>query len=171
MRKTITNIASLFCLISLMAFNANAQKFGYVNSTEILAELPAIKSADSELEAYQQQLVTKGEQMVKSFEANYTKLAEQAQAGTLSNVQMQQKEAELSQEQQTIQAYEVEIQNKLLKKREELYQPILENVNNVLKAMGDEGGYTMIFDSSTGGILHADDTNDLTSTLKSKLGI
>ncbi len=171
MRKTLTNIGSILCLICLMTFNANAQKFGYVNSTEILAQLPAIKSADSELEAYQKQLIAKGEQMVKSFEAKYKTVAEQAQAGTLSNVQMQQKEQELGQEQQNIQAYEVEIQNKILKKREELYQPILENVNNVLKAMGDDGGYTMIFDSSTGGILHAAEANDLTAALKSKLGI
>lgn len=171
MRKSIMNMACIAGLICLMGFSAQAQKFGYVNSTLILSELPAIKSADSELEAYQKQLVSKGETMVSSFEQKYKSYAEQAQAGTLSSVQMQQKEQELATEQQSIQAYELEIQNKLLKKREDLYQPILDNVNKVLTAMGDEGGYTMIFDSSTGGILHAAESNDLTEALRAKLGI
>lgn len=158
----------MICLVSL---SAQAQKFGYVNSTLILSELPAIKAADSELEAYQKQLISKGEGMVSSFEKKYKTYAEQAQAGTLSSVQMQQKEQELATEQQSIQAYELEMQQKLLQKRETLYQPILDNVNSELTKMGDEGGYTMIFDSSTGGILHAAESNDLTASLKSRLGL
>ena len=171
MRKSIMNIACIAGLICMMSFSAQAQKFGYVNSTLILSELPAIKSADSELEAYQKQLITKGETMVTSFETKYKTYAEQAQAGTLSSVQMQAKEQELAAEQQAIQAYEVEMQNKILQKRETLYQPILNNVNDELTAMGDEGGYTMIFDSSTGGILHAAEANDLTTALKARLGL
>ncbi len=171
MRKSIMNIACIAGLICMMSFSTQAQKFGYVNSTLILSELPAIKSADSELEAYQKQLISKGETMVTSFEQKYRTLSEQAQAGTLSTVQMQAKEQELAAEQQAIQAYEVEMQTKILQKRETLYQPILDNVNKELIAMGDEGGYTMIFDSSTGAILHAAEANDLTSALKSRLGI
>ena len=165
------NVLCIAGMIFLMGFTAQAQKFGYVNSTLILSEHPGIKAADSELEAYQKQLIGKGESMVASFEQKYKAYAEQAQAGTLSQVQAQQKEQELATEQQTIQAYELEMQNKLLLKREELYQPILDKVNNVLSQMGDEGGYTMIFDSSTGGLLHADDSNDLTEALRAKLGM
>jgi len=37
--------------------------------------------------------------------------------------------------------------------------------------IGKEEGYTMIFDTSTGGLLFADETKDLLAKVKSKLGI
>ncbi len=162
------------CLCFVLAFaiqTVSAQKFGYVNSTQILAEHPDIKAADTELEAYQKQLIAKGEQMVKDFEKKYTDYMAQANGGTLSQVQMQQKETELGTEQQEIQQYEVEVQNKLLQKRQELYAPVLNKINSILESLGKEGGYTMIFDSSTGGLLHADESEDITTILKQKLGM
>ena len=109
--------------------------------------------------------------MVKKFETNYQALAKEAQEGVLSQVQMQKKEAELAEEQQKIQAFEVEVQNKILKTREELYSPILDEVKVILESIGKEQGYTMIFDSSGGTILHANDSENVMSQVKSKLGI
>ena len=77
----------------------------------------------------------------------------------------------MAQEQQAIQAYEVEVQNKLAAKKQELYQPILQKVQQVVDQYGKEQGYTMIFDASIGGILFADTADDLMPALKSKLGI
>ncbi len=168
-----TRIFTLLTLIAFLSFSfsANAQKFGYVNSTLILAEHPDIKSADSQLEAYQKQLISKGEQMVKDFESKYQSYMTQANGGTLSQVQMQQKETELATEQQQIQQYELEVQNNILKKREELYKPVLDKINSVLEALGKDGGYTMIFDSSAGGLLYASEAEDVTPQLRSKLGM
>ncbi len=161
----------LIGVLIMSAVSMNAQKFGYLNSAQLLAELPAVKSADSELETYQKQLMTNGESMVKKLETKYQAYAKEAQEGMLSQVQMQQKEAELGQEQQKIQAYEVEVQNKILTKREELYKPILDKVKVALEAIGKEEGYTMIFDSSAGTILHANESENLMTKVKSRLGI
>lgn len=171
MRISIIKSLSLCFILAVSIQSISAQKFGYVNSTQILAEHPEIKAADTELEAYQKQLVAKGEQMVKSFEQKYTDYMTQANGGTLSQVQMQQKETELGTEQQAIQQYEVEVQNKLLQKRQELYAPVLNKINSILESLGKEGGYTMIFDSSTGGLLHADESEDVTTLLRQKLGM
>lgn len=171
MKRNIITICSIVMLTVMTAFTASAQKFGYVNSTQILAEHPGIKSADSELEAYQKQLVSKGESMVKSFETKYQAYVQEAQGGTLSQVQMQQKESQLAEEQKAIQNYEVEVQQKILKKREDLYKPVLDKINSTLEALGKENGYTMIFDSSAGGLLYAAEGEDITSLLKSKLGM
>ena len=57
------------------------------------------------------------------------------------------------------------------KKREELYQPILDKVNNTIKKYGEDNGYTMIFDTSVGGILHGTESDNLLAALKTKLGI
>lgn len=57
-------LKSLFIGLALIAVSSlQAQKFGYINSAELLAEVPAVKAADSELETYQAQLVKSGEEL------------------------------------------------------------------------------------------------------------
>lgn len=164
--KLLTLVVVLFSVVAV-----NAQKFGYLNSTQLLAELPEVKSADSQLETYQKQLISSGEAMVKALDAKIQAYSKQAQEGTLSQVQMQQKEAELGAEQQKIQAYELEVQNKILKKREEVLQPIMDKVKTAIETVGKENGYTMIFDSNAGTILHADESENVLTLVKAKLGL
>jgi outer membrane protein len=167
--KTLKSIITALSLVLFLSVGLNAQKFGYVNSTQLLVDMPDVKSADSQLETYQKQLVSKGETMVKSFEAKYKAYIDKANAGTLSKIEMQKEEGALATEQQKIQQYELEVQQKILTKREELYKPILAKVQAAIDAVGADGGYTMIFDTSTGALLHADSNEDLTSKIKAKL--
>lgn len=153
------------------ANSLTAQKFGYVNSIQLLSELPEISAADEKIISYQNTLVSEGQTMVEAFEKNYQAYIEQAQAGTLSQVQQQQQEGELAMEQQKIQEYEYKVQTLVAMKREEIYAPILEKVRTTIQQVGAEEGYTMIFDSSVGGILSANDDDDILNKVKSKLGI
>jgi len=166
MKKTLTLIFAIAFVL-----NVQAQKFGYVNSQQVLLESPEIKAADAELQTFQQGLISQGETMVKSFEAKYNAYVNEANQGTLSKVQMQQKEGELGLEEQNIKKYELEVQQKILAKRDELYRPVLERIKNVLDKIGTENGYTMIFDSSAGGLLHALPGDDLMPLLRQKLGM
>lgn len=161
----------LLGLLMVAAVSVNAQKFGYVNSAQLLSELPAVQGAESELETFQKQMMSSGEAMVKKLEAKIQAYSKEAQEGLLSQVQMQKKEEELAAEQQKIQAFEVEVQNKILAKREELYAPILDKVKVAIEAVGADGGYTMIFDSSGGTILHANASEDVMAQVKTKLGL
>lgn len=159
------------CFSFLLCFGIQAQKFGYVNSTQLLMDMPEVKQADSQLEAYQKQLISKGESMVKTFEANYQAYVAEANTGNLSKVQMQSKEGALTTEQQNIAKYEQEVQQKLVLKREELYKPILAKVQTAIDAIGADESYTMIFDTSQGALIHANSSQDLMTKIKSKLGI
>jgi len=170
MKLNIRSITAIAALV-LVSLNINAQKFGYLNSALLLSEHPEIKAADSQLETYQKQLLASGETMVTSFQEKVAKYQKEAGEGLLSQVQMQQKEGELAQEQQKIQQYELEVQNKILAKRESLYQPILDKVKVALEAIGKENGYSMIFDASNGTILHANDSDDVMPLVKAKLGM
>lgn len=165
------NVLVLILISFLATQGMNAQKFGYVNSTAVLAEHPDIKAADQQLITFQNDEIAKGQKMVTDFEAKYQAYVQEANNGTLSQLQMQEKEAALAQEQQAIQKFEMEVQQSLVTKREELYAPILDRVRVTLEDMGKEMGYTFIFDSSAGVLLHATSSEDLTDQLKSKLGI
>jgi len=151
--------------------NVNAQKFGYLNSTELLLAHPDVKSADSNLQAYQAQLLKAGQKMATDFQKNYEAYAKEAQKGTLSKIQMQEREGKLTQEQNKIREYEIQMQQKLGQKREELYKPILDKIQNAINAVGKENGFTFIFDSGTGGILHAEDSENIIGLVKTKLGL
>lgn len=167
MKYTILTL--VFSFLSL--FSTHAQKFGYVNTQELLSNMTEMKLADNQVQAFQNELVSKGEEMVIKFETEYKAYMNEANGGTLSKVQMQQKESVLVAKQEEIKKYEVEIQQKVAAKREELYKPVIDKVKAEIQKLGKEGGYTIIFDSAPGMILHAADTENLLPVLKSKLGI
>ena len=162
---------STLILLFGITFQAHAQKYGHVNSSELIIALPEVKAADSELEAYQQNLLKKGEDMVAEFQKEYQAYGTKANAGELTGVQMQQQEAALSAKQQEIQRYEVEIQQLLAQKRQEVYQPILDKVTKIVQEVGKEMGYTMVFDSGSGGLLFVDESDDLMPVVRQRLGI
>ncbi|MBK8668445.1 MAG: OmpH family outer membrane protein [Saprospiraceae bacterium] len=137
----------------------------------MLSGMAEMKLADNQVQALQNDLITKGEALVIKFEADYKAYMAEAQGGTLSKVQMQQKEEVLVAKQDEIKKYEAEIQQKVSMKKEELYKPIIEKVKSEIEKLGKEGGYTMIFDSSGGVLLHAAESENLMPVLKTKLGI
>jgi outer membrane protein len=161
----------IFALSFVFITSTNAQKFGYINSTELLLAHPDVKSADSKLQDYQNQLLQKGQTMANTFQKHYEEYVKKANAGTLSKLQMQEEETKLTQEQNSIRQYEVDMQQKLAQKREELYKPILDKIQKAINEIGKENNYTFIFDAGTGGILHAVESDNIINLVKAKLGI
>ena len=159
-------------LIAALFFSAStiAQKFAHINSQQLLVDSPLVKTADSQLQTFQEGLITKGQDMVKAFEADYKKYVADVDAGSLNKIQMGQREAELGKTQEAIQKYELEVQQKIAAKREELYKPILDKAKVAIDAIGKEGNYTMIFDTGTNGLLFALETEDILPQVKAKLG-
>lgn len=150
----------------------NAQKYGHLNSGNLLAEMPAVKAADKQMEAYQKELIAAGEKMATAFQEKLSVYMKKANAGELSQVQDQQEQAKLQQEQQKIAKYEQEIVAKMQEKRQELLAPILQKVDAAIKAIGEEQGYAMIFDTSViNAVLFAKDSDDITAVVKTKLGM
>jgi len=169
--KSILNYTLIAVLTIASITGLSAQKFAHINSQLLMVELPEVKTADVEIQTYQEGLMKKGQEMVQAFEAKYLAYAEKANQGELNKIQMQQMEGELGKEQQAIQTYEGEVQRMLVAKRESLYQPIIDKVKAAIEQVGKEGGYTMIFESGSGALVHAADSEDIMSLVKSKLGM
>ena len=161
-------------VIMIIAFfvvqNSNAQKLGFINSTELLLMHPQVKNADSLLNVYQNELMIAGQKLVDQFQKNYDDYMKEANSGNLSKIQMAEKETALTEEQNKIRDYETEMQQKILKKREDLYKPILDKIQMAINEVGIENQYTFIFDSGTGGILFADKGDNVIDLVKAKLG-
>ena len=159
-------------IISCLSISLFAQKVGHVNTGLLLEGMAEVKSANSQLEAFQKQLVSKGQAMVQGLQTEYNAFVAEAQKGTMAPKIQQEKQAALQAKQQEIAKYEQEVQAKIGAKQEELLTPILTKVDNAIKAVGKEGGYLFIFDESVPNtILFADESLDLTSAVKAKLGM
>lgn len=164
-------IALILFVVVGVQINAQ-QKFGHLNSSQLLTEMQEIKTANTELETYQKQLMSKGQKMLTDLQAKVQAYRAEYESGVLSTLQAQQKEAVIQQDQEAIRAYEVEMQQKLSEKRELLYKPLLDKVKAAISKIGKEKGYTMIFDLSLpGAIVHAQDSDDVTAMVKAELGI
>jgi outer membrane protein len=165
-KSLITFVLATFVLVT----TTFAQKFGHINSQQLLIESPLVKAADTKLKTFQEGLIASGQNMVQKFEMDYNNYVAEVEAGGLSKVQMGQREAELGKAQEAIQKYEIEVQQKIANKREELYKPILDKAKIAIDEIGKEGKYTMIFDTGTNGLLFAVQGEDLLPKVKAKLG-
>lgn len=168
--KKILNIAILF--FAFAGFNTiAAQKFGYMNAGNFLESLPEVRKSDSLLVLYQDTLAAKGKGMMDKFEVEYKAYIEEANKGTLPPVQAQQKEANLQKQNEAIESYRKEAQQRIELRRQVLLKPILTKIDVAVKAVGKEGGYTFIFDTSSGSMLFAAESEDITPLVRKKLGM
>lgn len=160
--------------LMLGAANLSAQaplKYGHMNLGNLLEALPETKKANEDLKAFTDKLTAKDDSLTKAFQQEVNQYQADYQAGKLPPIQAQELETQLQKKQQAIQQFEQEAQQTVAAKREELLKPILEKIDVAIKAVAGEGGYQMIFDTSSGVALFANTTDDVTASVKKKLGI
>lgn len=168
MRKII--LTGLFLATSLFATQAIAQvKFGHINTSELVLLMPETKVADESLKKYNEELTAAVTTMyeeyrkkVKNFQDNVDKL---------SDVQKELITNEVTDLQARIEEFQQSAQEKLSKKREDVYGPILKKAEDAIKAVAQEGKYAYIFDSSTGALVYSNPSDDVLELVKKKLGI
>ncbi|MDA9774506.1 OmpH family outer membrane protein [Saprospiraceae bacterium] len=159
----------LTILFLSLAFIAQAQKFGHLNATALLVELAEVKAADTQLASISKTLEADYTGQIAEFDAEYNKLVEKANSKEYTQLQIERDQAALAKKQEDIKKFELVIQQQLQQKREELYAPILKKVDDAIKAVGAENSFTMIFDTSSGFILHGQESEDITALVKAKM--
>lgn len=159
-------------LLISAASGLKAQKFGHLNSGNLLIQLPETAKADSLLKIYQDSLVVLGRARADSLDAEYLAFAKEYQAGNVPPIKAQQKQDEFQKRQEALSRYQDEVVALVAGKREKLLGPILQRLQDAINEIGKEGKYTMIFDTSIfNTILFARDSDDLEPLVKGKLGI
>ncbi|MCF8237341.1 MAG: OmpH family outer membrane protein [Saprospiraceae bacterium] len=160
---------SMLAVVLTVGF-ASAQKVGHVHSIQLLSQLPEIAVADSLLAIFQVELQAKGDSMLTALQTNYQAYVKESQSGTLSKIQAQTKEAALQEQQTALQGFEQAGQQLIMAKRQALYDPILNKVDEAIKQVGKEEGYQMIFDSSVQAMVFTNGAEDILSKVLAKLG-
>jgi len=162
----------LFALLLSASLSAQtAPKYGHMNLGNLLELLPDTKKADDAIKAFAGTLGAKDDSLGRALQAGAELLQKEYDSGVLTPLQAQQRQAELQKQQEFLQKFEQEANQMVTAKREELLKPILTKIDEAIKAVAKENGYSMIFDTSTGAMLFANETDDVTELVKKKLGL
>jgi len=167
--KQMVKLGSLIAFLVLASVTVQAQKFGYVNTSAILSEMPELKQAEANLKSYQTQLQKKGQSMLEELQQEYQAVQAKVQSGDLSPKQQESEAARLKQKETELGQYEQEMMEKIQEKRSTELQPIYDKLNAAIEEVAQENGFQFIFDESV--LLYKDDSADVSTMVKNKLGI
>jgi outer membrane protein len=157
-------------LLSFLTLNSIAQnKFGYIDSQELLMLMPERKTAETEVANFAKSL----EAQLGSMTAEYQESVQEYQANeaTYTDLVKQDKIAAITGLEQRIQAFQKNAQQSLQTKEQDLLEPILTQARKAIEDVATEGNFTYIFDKSTGSILYAKESENVLPLVKKKLGL
>ena len=158
----------VFAAMLMVSVGAYSQKFAHVNSQEVFQKMPDLKQVETDMATLNESYKT---EITKMEEEYAKKLKEfQAQADSLEeNIKLRRMQ-EVQELQQRIENFYQVAQQDIQKKQQEYLAPVQQKVQEAIKTVGTEQGYTYIFDSAV--MLHIGaDATDATPIVKQKLGI
>lgn len=137
-------------LVVLTGSIVYAQKFAYVDTEYMLANIPEYKSAQSELDKvsiqWQKEIEAKyGEidKLYKAYQAEEILLTEEMRKKRQAEIVNKEKEAK------DLQKQKFGVDGELFKKRQELVKPLQDKVYNAIKTLAEAKNYAVIFDKSS----------------------
>lgn len=167
--KKIVLLLSSVALISLATF-AQAQKFGHIDSQQLLEKMPERDSAMKTLEKEYKDMQKIMEEMQVELNKKYQSYLEQKDK--LTGVAKSTKEQELQEMQERFQNYQQTAEQELQKRQSELLKPVMDKAKQAIQDVAKEGGFLYVFDVSAGTVLYYSDKSvDLLPLVKKKLGM
>jgi outer membrane protein len=156
------------CVLSWLSLAASAQnKIGYINTEDLISEMPEALQADAELKDYQQSLAQQYQDMIKELNDKDSIFVKDSLKMSASMKEI--KRDELIALYQRIQNWNNQAQELYQQKMQEKIAPLRVKAMDAVKAVAKENGYAYIFDAST--IIVAPPGDDVLPLVKKKLGI
>ena len=161
----------LILILMLAPMSLLAQKFGYVNSAEIIQVMPEYAKALKDVQALEKMYTDEFNSIRTELEKKGTEFEKMQQDSVPENI-LKRRYEELMQLQQRLQEYGQEVQQNLQRTEMEKMSEINQKLQTVLDTVGKDGAYICIFDVA-GGIPFINTTlcEDVTAKVKAKLGI
>lgn len=171
MKQLLKLLAVAVLVVSFTSATAQTkQKFGHINSDELLRLMPGIDSIQLKLQNYK----TAIESQLKTMQTEYdNKLNDyMANEAKLSDLLKKTKVEEIKDLEARMQAFANQAQESMQTEQEKLLQPVLTKAKKAIEDVAKENGYSYIFDSVAAGVLlFAAPTDDIMNLVKTKLGI
>jgi len=166
----ITLAVYIFTLVPASLAVSQEVKIGYIDTVKIFANfsetIEAEETYKKEVEAWRK----KAEEM----EAEIAQLREEIQSKSLmlSEEKLAEKKLTLDQKMKEFREYMQRVfgdNGEAAQRNQELTQPIVEKINEVIAVIAEEEGYSLILDAAQGTVLYAKETMDLTDMVLERL--
>ena len=170
--KKLVKVLFAVVLTVGVSFGVNAQsvKVGHVDSAAIMEIMPERTQIEQELQTYAAELQSEIQAMVAEYQSKAQDY--QANEATMSNLIRQSKQKEIYDLETRIQEFQNNADYALQTKQMELLSPLIEKVQNAVNAVGQEKGFTYIFDKAAGAVVYiGENAIDITADVKAKLGL
>ena len=174
MNSTMLNFRNALLALFLMGTVAtvSAQKYAYVDSDYVLAHLPQYSEAQSELNALAKDWL--GEIEEKLSAAAQLETAYRAERVLLTPEMRRKREDAIASkrtEATDMQKAKFGVEGELFQKRQELIQPVQDEIFQVLKDLSAARGYMVIFDKSKqSNMLYTNPKYDISDRVIKELG-
>lgn len=161
----------LIAIVALpLSLSAQTLKFGTVNTVEIFNIMPEKAVAEKQLETLSKQYEGEFMKMQEEFQTKYKEFVN-AQDSLPENIK-QRRMQEIQEMQQRIQNFREVAASDLEEQQNKMIAPLQEKISAAVKAVGDENGFTFIFDLSIPTILYSGgQAIDATPLVKAKMGL
>jgi len=156
--------------IILGTYSASAQsKIGYINSDELMGDMPEAAKADAELKQFQTDLGKQGQDLMNDLNTKDSLFVKDSTSFSPSIKEI--KRNELIKLYQRVQGWQNEAQELYQAEAQKKIVPIRNKALDAIKAVAKENGYDYVFDNAQGSLLIAPPGDDLLPLVKKKLGI
>ena len=172
--RNIKNLVSVLALVVvwIMPNLSQAQKFAYIDTDYVLLHLPDFASAQQELNTYAIEWQAEIESKLEA--ADRLEVAYRAERVLLTKEMRQKREQEISEKRaqaKDMQKQKFGVDGELFQKRQELIEPIQQQIFEELKGIASSSGYMVIFDKSNqSNMLYTNPKYDISDRLIKKLG-
>ena len=158
-------------LLLIVPMSVFAQKFGHLKSADVLTVMPEFTKAQTDIQAMQKQYEDEMKRATDELTKKYTEY-QQEQANLPKNIQ-ERRQKELQELQEKGMQFQQDAQQQLQKSYADMMEPIYKKIEDAIKAVGQEGGYTYIIDLNRTEIPYVNEaqSTDVTAAVKAKVGI
>jgi len=150
-------------------------RIAYANLEVLLALIPESKEVMKQLEAYHGTLAKGLETKQAYAQQKLIEAREAAAAGVMSEAKLEEVDAELRKLEREIQQAAAEADEKVLRKRAELMDPVVEKLEKTIRTIAQAEGYTLVLNAVDGAgtsiVLWGAEERDLTGRVLQEFGV
>ncbi len=165
MKKAIK--ISLAALLAVCSTSLYAQKFGRINYSDIVQNMPEMESVKAQMET----ITKEYEEHLESLQVEFNNKVNDLQKPGVSESVKQLKTREAQDLQERLQQYYQVAQEEIEKSQMELLTPLETKANEAIKKVAKAEGLTVVF--QVGSVVYIDEatTVDISDKVKKELGI
>lgn len=170
-KKLTLSLAAAAAFMLIGTGSASAQKFGYINSQELLSAMP-------ETDSVQKKVVELSKELEEQFVAMRTEYTTKAQdlannLSTMSEIVRKQKEKDIFDLQTRLEEFQQSAQQELQTKQMEWINPVIEKAKAAIAKVSKEQGMTAVFDLTSNALAYQNESQmiDMLPLVKQSLGI